>query len=75
MKIEFYNKFFYNLIIFLLISSLLLYIFKAIILINALDFSDMFMSEHKLPVQILKINDIEVNYVNFTKAGKNRILE
>ena len=33
------------------------------------------MSEHKLPVQIFKVNDIEVDYVNFVKAGENGILE
>ena len=43
--------------------------------INALNFSDMLMSEHKLPVQIPKINDIEANYVDFTEVSENGILE
>ena len=75
MKIEFCSKFFYNLIIFLLAFLLLLYVFKIIIFINILNFSDIFVFEHKLLIQIFKINDIKTDYVNFTEADKNRILE
>ena len=75
MKIEFHSKLFHNLIIFLLVFSFLLYIFKTTTLINVLNFPDMLMFEHKLSVQIFKINDIKINHVNFTEAGENRILE
>ena len=75
MRIEFHNKFFYNLIIFLLISSFLLYIFKTTIFINVLNFLNMLMFKHKLLIQILKINDIKINHVNFTEAGENGIFK
>ena len=75
MKIKFHIRFFYNLITFLLVFLLFLYIFKAMTLINILNFLDMLMSEHKLPVQISKINDIKTNHVNFAKADENRIFK
>ena len=74
-EIEFCSELFYNLIIFLLFSLLLLYIFKAMILINALDFPDMLIFEHKLLIQIPKVNGIKAGHINFVKAGENRILE
>ena len=75
MGIEFHSKFFHNLITFLLSSPLLLYVFKATTLINVLNFPDMFAFEHKLLIQIFKINDIEASHMDFTEAGENRILE
>ena len=45
------------------------------IFINILNFPDIFMSEHKLLVQIFKINDIKTDHVNFTEISKNRILK
>ena len=75
MKIEFHSRSFCDLIIFLLASSLLLYIFKATIFINVLDFPDMLVSEHKLLIQILKINGIKASHVDFAEVSENRILE
>ena len=75
MKIKFYSRPFYNLIIFLLVSLFLLYVFKIITFINVLDFPNMLMFKHKLLIQILKINNIKADYVNFAKADENRILE
>ena len=45
------------------------------IFINVLNFSDMFVFEHKLLIQILKINDIEAGHVDFAEADENRIFE
>ena len=35
----------------------------------------MFVSEHKLPVQIFKVNGIEAGHVDFTEVSENRILK
>ena len=74
-KIEFHSRLFHNLIIFLLTSLFLLYIFKTTIFINVLNFFNMFISEHKLSIQIFKINDIKINHIDFIKTDENRILE
>lgn len=35
----------------------------------------MFLAEEELPIQIAEVNCVEVNDLNFSKAGKNKILE
>ena len=75
MKIKFCSRLFYDLIIFLLASLFLLYVFKATIFINILNFFNMLVFKHKLLIQIFKINDIEADHVDFIKVDKNRIFK
>ena len=35
----------------------------------------MLMPEEELPIQIAEVNGIEVNYVDFAEAGKDKVFE